>query len=55
MAKKIVLDVLEQTIGPYVKDPDSLKTALKVKLFSGQITLKNLEINAEAINQKIAR
>ena len=55
MAKKILLDVLEQTIGPYVKDPETLKTALNVKLFNGQITLRNLEINAEAINKKIGR
>ena len=54
MAKKILLDVLEQTIGPYVKDPETLKSALKVKLFSGQITLRNLEVNTETMNKKIA-
>ncbi len=54
MAKKILLDVLEQTIGPYVKDTETLKNALNIKLFNGQISLKNLDINVETVNKKIA-
>ena len=48
MAKAALLDVLQQTIGKYVKnlDPESLNVAV----WSGKIELNSLELDVESIN-----
>eukprot|EP00535_Pseudo-nitzschia_heimii_P001315 CAMPEP_0197180886 /NCGR_PEP_ID=MMETSP1423-20130617/5336_1 /TAXON_ID=476441 /ORGANISM="Pseudo-nitzschia heimii, Strain UNC1101" /LENGTH=50 /DNA_ID=CAMNT_0042631025 /DNA_START=15 /DNA_END=164 /DNA_ORIENTATION=+ len=48
MAKAALLDVLQQTIGKYVKnlDPESLSVAV----WSGKIELNSLELDVESIN-----
>jgi len=48
MAKAALLDVLQQTIGRYVKnlDPESLNVAV----WSGKIELNSLELDVESIN-----
>ena len=53
MAKQAILDVLEKTIGKYVKnlDPQSLNVAV----WKGQIQLQSLELDLDAINTELAR
>ena len=52
MAKSILLDVLEKTIGKYVSnlDPDSLNVAV----WSGKIELSALQLNTKAVNMELA-
>jgi vacuolar protein sorting-associated protein 13A/C len=51
MAKAVLLDVLEKTIGKYVKnlDPESLSVAV----WSGKIELNSLELDVESINSML--
>ena len=51
MAKAALLDVLQQTIGKYVKnlDPESLSVAV----WSGKIELNSLELDVESINSML--
>ena len=51
MAKAVLLDVLQQTIGKYVKnlDPQSLSVAV----WSGKIELNSLELDIESINSML--
>jgi hypothetical protein len=51
MAKAALLDVLEKTIGKYVKnlDPESLSVAV----WSGKIELNSLELDVESINSML--
>lgn len=51
MAKATLLDVLEKTIGKYVKnlDPESLSVAV----WSGKIELNSLELDVESINSML--
>ena len=53
MAKKAILDVLESTIGKYVKNLDS--ESLNVALWNGQIELNSLELNIGAVNAELDR
>ena len=53
MAKKAILDVLESTIGKYVHNLDA--QSLNVAVWSGKVQLSKLELNTEAVNQKLAR
>ena len=53
MAKQAILDVLEKTIGKYVKNLDA--QSLNVAVWKGQIKLNSLELNLDAINQELAR
>lgn len=51
MAKKALLDVLEQTIGKYVKNLDA--ESLNVAVWSGKIELHSLELDVESVNQEL--
>jgi len=53
MAKKALLDVLEQTIGKYVKNLDA--ESLNVAVWSGKIELNNLELDVAAVNAELDR
>ena len=53
MAKKAILDVLESTIGKYVKNLDS--ESLNVAVWNGQIELNSLELNIAAVNAELDR
>jgi hypothetical protein len=53
MAKKALLDVLEQTIGKYVKNLDA--ESLNVAVWSGKIELNALELNCDAVNLALDR
>lgn len=53
MAKQALLDVLEQTIGKYVKNLDA--ESLNVAVWSGKIELHSLELNVEAVNAQLDR
>ena len=51
MAKKALLDVLEQTIGKYVRNLDA--ESLNVALWSGKIELNSLELDVESVNLQL--
>ncbi|VEU43387.1 unnamed protein product [Pseudo-nitzschia multistriata] len=51
MAKDALLDVLQQTIGKYVKDLDPNK--LNLAIWKGKIELKTLELDVESINSML--
>jgi hypothetical protein len=53
MAKKALLDVLEQTIGKYVKNLDA--ESLNVAVWSGKIELHSLELDVRAVNSELDR
>ncbi|KAL3923118.1 MAG: hypothetical protein SGILL_001838, partial [Bacillariaceae sp.] len=53
MAKKALLDVLEQTIGKYVKNLDA--ESLNVALWSGKIELNSLELDVDSVNAQISQ
>lgn len=53
MAKKALLDVLEQTIGKYVKNLDA--ESLNVAVWSGKIELHSLELDVAAVNAELDR
>ena len=53
MAKKALLDVLEQTIGKYVKNLDA--ESLNVAVWSGKIELHSLVLDVEAVNNELDR
>lgn len=53
MAKKAILDVLESTIGKYVKNLDS--ESLNVAVWNGQIELHSLELDTGAVNAELDR
>jgi hypothetical protein len=53
MAKKALLDVLEQTIGKYVRNLDA--ESLNVAVWSGKIELQNLELDVTAVNAELDR
>lgn len=53
MAKKALLDVLEQTIGKYVRNLDA--ESLNVAVWSGKIALTNLELDVDAVNAELDR
>lgn len=53
MAKKALLDVLEQTIGKYVKNLDA--ESLNVAVWSGRIELHQLELDVDAVNKELDR
>jgi hypothetical protein len=53
MAKKALLDVLEQTIGKYVKNLDA--ESLNVAVWSGKIKLNSLELDVDAVNSELDR
>jgi hypothetical protein len=53
MAKKALLDVLEQTIGKYVLNLDA--ESLNVAVWSGQIELHSLELDVAAVNAELDR
>ena len=53
MAKKVLLDVLEQTIGRYVKNLDAER--LNVAVWSGKIELHSLELDIAAVNAELDR
>ena len=52
MAKKALLDVLEQTIGKYVRNLDA--ESLNVAVWSGKIELNSLELDCDAVNAELA-
>lgn len=52
MAKKALLDVLEQTIGKYVRNLDA--ESLNVAVWSGKIELSSLELDCDAVNAELA-
>ena len=51
MAKKALLDVLEQTIGKYVKNLDA--ESLNVALWSGKIELNSLQLDVDSVNAQL--
>lgn len=53
MAKKALLDVLEQTIGKYVRNLDA--ESLNVAVWSGKIELNSLELDVDAVNAELDR
>lgn len=53
MAKKAILEVLEQTIGRYVQNLDP--TTLNVAVFAGQIQLSSLSLDVDAVNSELGR
>lgn len=53
MAKKAILDVLESTIGKYVRNLDAEN--LNVAVWSGKIQLQSLELNTDAVNAELDR
>ena len=53
MAKKALLDALEQTIGKYVKNLDA--ESLNVAVWSGKIELNSLELDVDACNAELDR
>ncbi|KAL7469473.1 hypothetical protein ACHAXS_009736 [Conticribra weissflogii] len=52
MAKKAILDVLENTIGRYVKNLDA--ESLNLAIWSGKIELQNLQLDTTSINSELA-
>ena len=53
MAKKALLDVLEQTIGKYVRNLDA--ESLNVAVWSGKIELNSLQLDCDSVNAEISR
>ena len=53
MAKKALLDVLEHTIGKYVRNLDA--ESLNVAVWSGKIELSSLELDVAAVNAELDR
>ena len=53
MAKAVILDVLESTIGKYVLNLDT--SSLNVAVWSGKIELNALQLNADAVNKELTR
>jgi len=53
MAKQALLDVLEQTIGKYVKDLDAEN--LNLGIWNGQVELNSLELDVDAVNRELER
>ena len=53
MAKKALLDVLEQTIGKYVRNLDA--ESLNVAVWSGKIELNALQLDCDSVNAEISR
>lgn len=53
MAKKALLDVLEKTIGKYVRNLDA--ESLNVAVWSGTIELNALELDVDAVNAELDR
>lgn len=53
MAKKAILDVLENTIGKYVLNLDS--ESLNVGVWSGKIELHSLQLDVKSINAELAK
>lgn len=53
MAKQALLDVLEQTIGKYVKNLDA--ESLNVAVWSGKIELHALELDVDSVNAELSR
>jgi vacuolar protein sorting-associated protein 13A/C len=53
MAKKALLDVLEQTIGKYVKNLDA--ESLNVAVWSGKIELHDLLLDCDSVNAELSR
>ncbi|GAX23749.1 hypothetical protein FisN_12Hh327 [Fistulifera solaris] len=53
MAKQALLDVLEQTIGKYVRNLDA--NSLNLAVWSGKIELHGLELDIDAVNAELDR
>jgi vacuolar protein sorting-associated protein 13A/C len=53
MAKKALLDVLEQTIGKYVRNLDA--ESLNIAIWSGKIELNSLRLDCDSVNAEISR
>eukprot|EP00970_Alexandrium_tamarense_P018299 scaffold13326_cov204-Alexandrium_tamarense.AAC.32 len=53
MAKKAILEVLENTIGRYVQNLDA--ESLNVAIWSGKIQLQSLQLNTNAINTELSQ
>ena len=53
MAKQALLDVLEQTIGKYVRNLDA--NSLNLAVWSGKIELHGLELDVDAVNAELDR
>jgi len=51
MAKNVILDVLENTIGRYVLNLDA--GSLNVALWSGKVELRNLKLNVDVVNSEL--
>mmetsp|Transcript_15183 Transcript_15183/g.28285 ORF Transcript_15183/g.28285 Transcript_15183/m.28285 type:complete len:2956 (+) Transcript_15183:251-9118(+) len=51
MAKRIILEALQSTLGKYCSNLDV--STLKVRLFDGKITLKDLILNIDAVNEML--
>ena len=51
MAKNIILDVLENTIGRYVLNIDA--GSLNVALWSGKVELKIVKLNVNVVNSEL--
>ena len=51
MAKRIILEALQSTLGKYCSNLDV--STLKVRLFDGKITLKDLKLNVDAVNAEL--
>ncbi len=52
MAKAVILDVLNNTIGKYVLNLDT--SSLNVAVWKGTIELRSLDLDSEAINRELA-
>jgi len=53
MAKSVILDVLEHTIGKYVLNLDA--SALNVAVWKGNIELHSLKLDVNAVNSELAK
>jgi len=53
MAKAALLDVLEKTIGKYVKNLDA--ESLNLAVWSGTLQLNSLQLNVQAVNEELSR
>ncbi|KAL7472999.1 hypothetical protein ACHAXS_013378 [Conticribra weissflogii] len=53
MAKKAILEVLESTIGRYVRNLDA--ESLNVAVWSGKIELQSLQLDTVAVNSELSR
>lgn len=53
MANKALLDVLQQTIGKYVRGLDA--ESLNVAVWSGKIELNSLQLDCDSVNAELAR